>query len=383
MIRKIACFLIIMTLLAGTGCWDTRNIGDQAFVAAIGLDAPDGDNVRKNPGNPGGFPRQFNVTLEIIKPEALRVRGGGQRASVIRTVTADSLDTAFEKIQTGLPRHISMAHLMVLAVGEKMAGQNFKDIYNYFEKSPEVARRVRLVFVQGGKAADLLKTKPEFNPSMAAELSDAAETGMDLPLTRTAPFSVFIKDLQASNGRALGSRVLTSGKNKSWDRNGGAVFNKWRLAGWLNGEEMRDANWLVGRTVGPVLGDTGKGVYTYLVNNRSVSIKPETKNGQLRFKVKIKTTGSIMQEKGKHIKVEEPKEIKKLEAIFAKVITKQVESAVSKAQKEFRVDYLGFGTILKRHEPEIAKKLDWDKTFPDVPVDVEVNSTVNLIALSR
>lgn len=375
--------LIILAVLSGTGCWDTRDIGDKAFITAVGLDAVEKSGIRENRGDPGGFPQQIKLTVEILKPGLLRLAGRREPASLVRTVTADSIDTALEKLQTGLAREESLTHLMVLLVGEKMARQNFKDISSYFEKSPEVARRVRVMFVQNGEAADLLKTKPEFERYVAAELSEIAEMGERLPLTRNEPFSDLERDLTTTNGRALGVRVYTVDNGQAVERSGGAVFNKWKLAGWLSASETRDANWLVDGSAGPVLGDTGKGVYTYNVNNSSVSIKPVTEKGKLRFRVKIKTTGIIMQENGKYVEMTEPEEVEKMEKVFARTITKQIEAALRKAQKELRIDYLDFGTILKRSKPEIAEKLDWDKTFPNVPVDIEVKTTVNLIALSR
>jgi len=68
--------------------------------------------------------------------------------------------------------------------------------------------------------------------------------------------------------------------------------------------------------------------------------------------------------------------------MFYQEITRQIESAVYKSQKEFGVDYLGFGEAFKRSDPHAFAKLDWDKTFTDIPINVEVTASVTRFGLS-
>jgi hypothetical protein len=47
------------------------------------------------------------------------------------------------------------------------------------------------------------------------------------------------------------------------------------------------------------------------------------------------------------------------------------------------VDYLGFGTKLRAQDPDLYNKIDWDKTFQNIPVEVTVDSKVTMLALSK
>jgi len=89
-----------------------------------------------------------------------------------------------------------------------------------------------------------------------------------------------------------------------------------------------------------------------------------------------------LQQQGKSIDLSDPKNIAKLERLFASTISQQVQSAVSKAQNDFGVDYLNFGAALNRSKPKVYQKLDWEELFPTIPVHVEVRSKITRTGIS-
>ena len=369
--KMIISLILLLSLLLNSGCWDIRDVSNRAFVTAIGLDAVE-----------GAEPLKYKVTFEIVKPLGLKYQSF-EPATIVETIEAESIGKAMEQLQSKISRTITLSHLRLLIIGDKLARRNFKDTSNFFEKHPEVALRLRLDFVQDGQAQDILNAKPRFEKSISGEYVAVTQLEKDFSLMRTRRFYDFVSDLRSSNGNGFATRVYRPANVETTVHEGGAVFKEWKLTGWLNGDETQAANWITGRGKATVAGKTEQGVYTYQVNKKSVRLTPVNKNGQLRYRVKLKTYGNVNQEQGEQLDLSNPQNTDKLEKVFSRVIAGQVRGAVHKAQKELGVDYLGLGKNLKQHDPKTFDSINWAEIFPNVPVSVEVESNISTFGLAR
>lgn len=371
--------LVIATLLSLPGCWDTQDLRKNAFITAIGIDTVAG----VTPTNK--IPLRYKVSAEIIKPAFLKTSGSlgatGQKTSIVLTAEGATIEQAFDTLQARLSRPISLAHLSILLVGEKMARKNFKDIGSFFEKHPEVARRVRLMFVKDAEALDILKTTPKLEEYLAQELVAMTELKEDFSLAPTISFTDFLRELRTNNGQTLAARVLIA-PNGTIIHHGSAVFADWRLVGWLDSNETRKANLLREPKKTTIL-QSEQGIYTYLLDNKSVQISPLTKDGQLKFKVKLKTDGILLQEEKGDLDLTKPKNIAKIEKKFTQVITREIREAILKSQKDFGVDYFYFGMKLMNKQPELYHNLNWQKTFPNIPIEIEVKTKISRFGLAK
>lgn len=366
----ILVILVLLVMALGTGCWDTMDISNRAFVTAIGVDA--GENSKK-----------FKVSLEIIKPAQLLKRDTQDNATLVETIEADSIAIALDEIQGRIPKLLSLTHLQVILIGEKLAREDFRDIVEFIQKSPEKALRLNLMFVYEGEALDVLKAKPVICPYIAEELIEMKRMEGRHALMYTNPLIRFIGDMRVTGGKGMGTMVAVSDQGHRIIQEGSAIFDKWKLIGWLNGQETKEANWIVDNADTTVLVTGNGGKYAYLVNHNKLSIKPtRNEQGELKFIVRLKTNGMIIDEQEKDYDLTKPKEMNEMEEIFSQEITREIQTAIHKSQKEFGVDYLGFGEILKSNDLQTYKKLDWEKVFPEVPIDVQVNASVTRFGLS-
>ncbi|HYH04875.1 MAG TPA: Ger(x)C family spore germination protein [Bacillota bacterium] len=351
----------VFFLLSFPGCWDVRDVNNIAFAMAMGIDLP------SDPGS-----ARYKITLEFAEP----VAGGPMPKSLVMTEEASSILQGIQKIQTQTSRTISFSHLRVLLVGERMAKQrDFEDLVNYLMKDPQVALRLRLLFVQRDEAQACFRAKLKFNELLAAKLVAMGELDRELSLMRTNNFFDFWRDLKDSNGVALGSRAFLRGKALFIE--GAAVYKNRKLIAWLTNEEAQAANWLVERTQAVVVARDGENGYTYQVRKYRTRIKPILQEGKITFLVKVKTDGRIMEESGDNLDFSKAENLKKVKIMFSNAIKGQVESAIAKSQHELKLDYLGFGKELKRHRPETFKALHWNRLFPKVPVKVKVDCKVS------
>ncbi|HWI55056.1 MAG TPA: Ger(x)C family spore germination C-terminal domain-containing protein, partial [Desulfobacteria bacterium] len=309
----ISCVIIFTTI----GCWDLRGISNRAFITAIALDASD---------------KGYKVGFLIPKPARIRIIDR-ELISVHQTVEAESISKAAYILQTELSREVNFSHLRVLIIGEKIAREkNFNDLINFFYKDPAVAMRFKLVFIEGNEAHDVLDNMPVLDRSIASDLVGLAAVGEKLGLTRLARFADFLGDLRASDGTALGTRIINSKKGNEdvTARLGGAIYNHWRLAGWLNADEIQAANWLISRNPESlVVCKLGRGQYSYKVETKDVKITPKVTDGRLAFKVRIKTVGGIAEQEGSSLDLSEPRNLNRLEEVFTRKIRSQALSAVN------------------------------------------------------
>ena len=367
--KLIVTIIILISMFTGMGCWDVRDISNRAFVTAVGLDASENG---------------FKVSILIPRPASIKTRST-QKISQCKTVEAESISKAVSIFQAELARDISFSHLRAMIIGEKLARQsNFNDVMSFFGKNPNVALRFVLMFVDGGEAENVLKTEPFLDRSSTTELIGLVESGEDLGVGRTKRFYDFLGDLRQTDGNALGARITTEKTegNSTLSRIGGAIFTNWRLAGWLNTDEMQDANWIVRENPNVVVVSTmGKGQYSCNIDKKSVKVTPRINNGQLKFEVNIKAVGKITEQQVSSLDLTEPQNLQKLEAVIKDKISQQASKAVYKSQKELGIDYLGFDRALIINEPALYKELDWPEVYPNIPVEIKLDFRINLVGL--
>lgn len=383
MIKHKTFYLLLLALLITcTGCWDLTDITDRAYITAIGLDQPD------NPLSASSeLPNRYKVTAEILVPNLLkeapwRLEKEKDKGSIVYTVEGESIQKALTNLQTRIPIDLSLAHLNVLIIGEKLAQEGLKNSFDFFERQPQVARRLRVFQTQNCQAQDILNLTPRFFRYISIELATMSLLESKISITRYESFSNLLKEMRSNKGISLGTRLILS-EEETYIRHGASVINDWKLIGWLNKDETRHANWLKGKGLATVIGQSEEGIFTYQIEDRKVKILPKVENNTISFAVELKTRGSIWQAEESNFNFGEPKNIKKLEELFNRVIKKEIEDAIHKAQKDFKIDYLGFGMKLFMKHPQVYKNIDWEKTFPNVPIEVQVKSTISRFGQAR
>lgn len=294
----------------------------------------------------------------------------------LATAEADSIPLAVEIIQARVPRHIDLSHLRLLIIGEEKARSNFKDILDYFQRNPDIQMRIQLMLVQGGEAEEVLRLDQLMEDNISGELISMSQLEKDLATARTNSLLNLASELRSTGGRGFATRLIVSDKEKILVRNGGAIFEGWKLVGWLSQEETKAVNWILQPWEAVVEAKEGEDIYTYHVRSHTVRITPKT-DGPLRFMIHLVTDGMILQRQGKPIDFSKQGNTEKIENLLARTIETQIKDAIFKAQKEFRIDYLGFEGVVKRQAPKIAKQYqNWDEKFPEIPTEVKVVSRI-------
>jgi len=368
---KLALFLILPLLLLTPGCWDLQDVNDTAFVLGIGIDSPSNSDTAK-----------YKVTFEFAKP--LSTRENPKAQSLAASMEADSILQAIQRMQASISRRISLSHLRLVAIGEDVARtENFQYLTNYIMREPDMALRLRLVFVQNAEARQFFYTNPRFENRVAAEMVAMGMLQKELDLNRTNNFLDFIIDLNRTKGVALGSRVSIQKGENVVVRDGAAIFKDWKLVAWLSADEAQASNWLLEKTLAVVVAKEKENTYTYRVRKKDTKFKPVLDDGKPSFVVAVSTEGMVMEEAGKDIDFSKPENLKKMEELFNQAISQQVKSAIDKSQKELKADYLGFDKAFQKYHSEAFEFLNWSEIYPTIPIQVQVDCKIKAYGLHK
>lgn len=160
-----------------------------------------------------------------------------------------------------------------------------------------------------------------------------------------------------------------------------AVFKKDKLVGWLNQDESKGFNYIMGNvqsTVGRVPCPNG-GELVIEIMSANGDIVPSYENGKPTFTIKTEINVNVA-EVICEIDLKDPDTIKELEKNIEERQKKLLELVVSVAQEQYKSDIFGFGSTFRKKYPRVWKKIkeDWDEQFPTVEVKYEPNVTVNL-----
>ena len=400
MLKRIAIMLLISMLFSlASGCWSRKEIETLAFVTLLGLDKEGQDTV---------------VTVQIALPQSsAEGAGGGGTESPVWTVTSRGRNTAeaVSNMTSVTGKRIYLPHVRAFIIGEELAKSGLDDSMDFLNRSSDL-RGTHWLAIAKGRASDLMKVQPKLT-TMPAFYID--EMFRNINETTTAPpvnwlqftrnnvssmkagnYAPGIKVFNVEEGRPEGSRDQTAngegqagegqesaGKNEEPGEalrlEGVAVFKDNRLIGWLNDEEAQGLNWIRGelnRSV-VILEDSklGPGSLTKLTtySKRKIRVTPE--GDSVKIDVYISQEGNLL-EVTLPAKVSVPERIELVNKEVSNVIKKQVEQTLTKLQKEFKADITTISEQVRAQQPDIAKRLDWAKEFPNVKINVHVDANV-------
>lgn len=376
--KFITIFMIIITTFCSAGCKGIKHeIEELAPVVAVGFDLT--------------LDNKYLLTARLLNPQkggsggTGGQKGGGQEGSsdiMIYSMTGDTPADAFEKLSTKLGRELFLSTARYGVVGRTLAESGLSLYVESALRSYQVAPDLPL-FVTKGQAADVIT-------SVNAEEKAPGNVVKNLIMRQSVVgYSPVVTNLEFAN--ALSSKTAAPILGVIYlDREessggpirmaGTAVFKKDKLIGFLDINQTRGMNFIKDNvkdgemTVSEIDG----GSITFRILKASSKIKPIIINDSVIMQINIKIRSAIREMTLSMDPMKNPKVMDDLSEVQNKAIEKQAKLALEAAQKKFKADIFDFGGIIHRDSPEIWERLekDWENTFPDIKVEVKVNSTI-------
>ncbi|OZM58703.1 hypothetical protein CIB95_03805 [Lottiidibacillus patelloidae] len=390
MVKRIIVIFTLCILCAG--CWEKKELEEQAYVVVIGLDKADEKG-------------KIIVTFQISNPQVGSVQkgdAGNESASEIVTFKATDLLTAREIANAFITRDISFNHMRNLVVSEELAKSDMllRTIYSTLRER-QLKRDIRLIVCKEEAKEFIRNNSPTFETRPHKYYQFMIRQVTDMGFSPTSTLHEYF--LTAEGDADLFLSILATTKEESGsgdnedeykagqiDKEGGnktqimgsAVFKEGKMIGTITAEETR-LSYALNNTANIL-----KMLVTYedpIKKDYRVAARL-MKTGETKVKMNLETKTPI-------IDVEVPFSLELLaipslvdyvqnkenQTLLKNSIEASLEKKTMKFIKQFQEEYKGqpfaWSLIARKHFLTLSeyKEYNWMKTFPKAKVNVKFN----------
>ncbi|CAI6084985.1 Ger(x)C family spore germination protein [Cohnella sp. JJ-181] len=376
----LSALWVPLLAFAMAGCSpDTTEIGDIALVTAIGIDY-DKEN------------HQFTFSSYSIMPMAGGADQPGRLSQWVARSNGGSILESARNLKSQAGKTLIWVHNKFIIVGEEAARHSFSEIMDFLTRNRQI-RMSSYLIVSEGKAADQLRAKVGTGDMLSNDLlgkirnENAWGKNVAIPLHDIAdrygsPDRGFItgKIKTVFDGDMQGQKA---------ELKGAAVFNRGRLAGWIEGDDVLVYRLLSDKQLWNSL-EFDKTVryeraaMTFLVRESKHSVRTSFRRGVPVVDIYLKFSASIG-EIDRTLPLQDPSVIKQMERLVSKELEKMMDTSLHHYQREVKVDILGWADLFAAHHPRQWEKIkaDWSTVYPAVKANVTVDVKIEKLGLIR
>lgn len=378
----ILCLVLLLLFPFLSGCWDSVELNQRAVVAAIGIDE-DGESG-------------YVVSLQVIVADEIAgAKARGTTPIVLFQEKGKNLFQAIRRASQRVSRIISLAHIRLVVIGEKLARAGIGDTMDFLERSGEIRLPVKMMVARGNTGKNVLAVMTAIGRIPANDISGKLETSERL---YAGDYAVTIDDVIRSMINKGGGPVLTGiqvdgdleqapSKNNVDNIlpkaivhiNGMGVFQKDRLVRWLDDDQAIGLSMINNKVKSAETAlSCGKDRDTIGIETlfSATNIHTQMEQGEPVFVINLKQTGAV-QEAECPINLKSPEVMKRLQEQWTEETKKVITSTVREVQRT-RSDVIGFGLALERSHPKQWKRLssEWSRHFAESTVRIQVTSVL-------
>lgn len=383
--KRLRLATCIAVCLLCTGCWDRREIDELAVVSASGLDI-----VKQKSGPPS-----YVVSFQIARASELSTTSSGGSASSTGTTDAFLVEqaqgpdmiTALENIRKKLSRSLFLGHRRIIVLGEDYAEQGIGPLLDEVVRNPDSRLRSNIFVAKGSPAVNILKLPYALN-RLPADAIIGLENQGTVARVDTRQFIQMMND--KGDPYSVGIQPsLTSSKDEpnTFALRQIAVFQKDKLVGWLDNQDVDGFLWLSGqmkvnRLTVQIPGHPGN-ISTRLLRT-TTDISPALINGHPQITVRLRIMSSIIAN-STGLDFNDPRNIQLAKKAFETRIRSDAESTLNKIQHDYQADIWGFGEKLYEQYPHAWNTFskNWRAEYSHLPVNLDIDLRIHRTGLKN
>ncbi len=389
-VNKIMSLLLICTLL--TGCWDKVEIERTELVSIIGIDA--GVDIAKKKKFRDMKPtdpltsidlKKFHVTFGIPDLSKLEPGKGGVSKDKYISVDGYSIQDAVSNAIAKSSRFMRFSHTKLLILGENLMKypDAVKEAIDYLQREPSLNRNMYIVMSEGDAEKYVTFNMPI---ETSAENYILGMVESDLKDNTVVPVTLNDFLVQMSeNGNSMVPRIVVDKGSKNIKISGTFIIKNFAQKGTFNSVQTSNIELLKG-----ILKGGKKMIYLeghpvdIRIDNTDRKIRVLQENGRLVFDVHLYIEGQIKN----YYTGNETLSVDKLNQIqqyFNESIGKECKSVIKSTQREFQVDPIGFREYIEKYHPFLWKQVknDWNDTYKNAVVNINVNTNIRRIGVTK
>lgn len=365
----LVLFFIFPVLL--TGCWNNRDLTEMNFVAGMGLDRTEEGKVL--------------MTVQVVEPAAIISEAKAQSAQpkpvIVKSYEGETIFEAIRGILSNVDKKLFFSTAQVLILGERLSQDDIEKILDFFQRDHEINYRMDILVAKDATPEEILEVESDQDPIEAMYIKGTVENTDARGTVKRTMLIDLIKDI-GSSGKQLAIGQISKEGEKEVKTEGLAVFKDGKLAGWLGPYETRGYLLVINQIQSAIVNVTkDKDKVAMEIIKSKGRIDVAFRNSEpSKLIVKVEVQANVGEYEGRG-KLESPGNLHNLEKILKEEIKKEIKMAMNKIQKEYSSDIFGFGEHMRKHQPQYWKKVkkDWNDTFSDLPVEIQVDARINRI----
>lgn len=368
--RQALRFSVLLSVcLLLSGCWDYIEVETLTFVMGAGIDTAPGQGL--------------SLTVETFE-----VQGGdtSELKPYVAKATGLSLFNALRNMTNITGRQMFFGHSHTVIFSEEFAREGVGQAVGFMQRDVGVRTNMWLFVVRGATAEEVFKAESPLGTSVGHYFNQVMLVQERNPTYIPVQMWEFNRAL---SGEGIAPTMPVIELIEFDDQiipkvEGSAVFDGDRLAGWLDGRDTRILSYLQLRRLTGVLVTELQfheevEVVAAEVSASKVKIEPQWKDEKLSMEISINVHLDLHEIGFSKLDYSQFDLKRMLEEAFARQLKNDIEHMLATVQQELRLDVIGLGNITKKQAPDAWRKLskDWDKVYPNLPVNVRVAALIN------
>lgn len=294
------------------------------------------------------------------------------------------------------PRKVYAAHIRLLVIGENFAKEGMAKSLDFISRGQEFRTDFFIIMVKGAKAADVLQILTPVEKISANDIFDTIETAERAWANAgTVQLYELINDLVSKGKHPVLTAIEIVGDKEKGSESSNletidpptrirvtnmAAFKGDKFMGWLDEDESRGYNYIAGKVTStiaslPCKNGENEDQYSIEIIRAKEKIKARMVDGKPKIEVRIEGEGNVGEVECSQLDLTKTDTIKSIEKALNDRAKFVVNSAIKKAQEEFKADIFGFGEAVHREDPKYWRKVeeDWDEVFAGLETEVKAD----------
>lgn len=372
--KRILMGLILMiACITFTGCWNYKEIEDLAIVAGAAIDKNEDGTI--------------HLTTEIAD-----VTSDGQVSykPVLLEIDGDTFYDCVRRGSTMEGKRLYWSHAKVVIISQEIAKEDVIQYLDFLFRDSEARADIWLLVSREKTAKEILESKGKGMPIISFQIDStmrAHQTLSRFPFIELYEFfdRIFFKNVSP----VLPAVHLVSKQGEKVAQvEGTAIFKDNKLIGFFEVEDTKSMLWLRDEVYGGLIilkniAGTKDDIALDIFKSKT-KFSPYVQDGKLKMKVKIELETGIAEQLGT-TDFYNSAALAKLSKAAEKEIENQIKATYKLTQEKYNADIFGFGRRIDIKLPYVWNEIknDWDKTFADLELEVDVKLDIRGTAITK
>ncbi|WP_443659220.1 Ger(x)C family spore germination protein [Clostridium algidicarnis] len=360
--KSFILFILISFAVTFLGCWDYEEMVNLKYLAGIAVDKDK-------------YTNDYILTLEVLEAstnsKAINSNIIESRGETIHAALRDAIKKTGNMLQG--------SHAKVFIVSKDIAKEGIVPVIDLIDRDVELRNDMWILISESDTASDILRKGKEGSEIISYELAASIANSNKIGKYMKVEIFKIIRGISDRGSSAIAPMVNVDNNNteSKFEVSGTAIFKGEKMVGTLNEFEtmflqiLKEDNI---KFVLPIELENGNNISLEIMNiNRSINAKIKDNKVVIDMSINIDTALSELASSEINYILKDERD--KLKKQSEKQIEISCYKVIEKLQKEYKSDAIGYGDILKKRNPNVWKKMEynWLDIFENIEVNLDIN----------